>query len=975
LPKTQRRLSGNYRFTGRLSFHSIGLGKFKSIRKWYQQLRPSFGNGWYFSYDVAIYAVGAALRVVMPGNSRIDFQPDGSGNYVAPDDLRFGGARLRSGDGLEMVFKDGRIWRFTNFDLSGYAGGVYFLTQQLDGKGNSLRIERNGLGRPTTITAPGRWVAIGAAIGLGGNSYIQVIRDESGREVRYGYDGENRLSQVTAPDGGVTGYSYQKPPEPMSMTVGQAGSGSGGSGSGGGASTRISSPTFGPGDDGPAYIKTITFPGVASPLVLDYSSNYRVVRETLGNQAELRFSYELSGVCTVHESNLLSFRGCAGANGPTEESWENLWAGWRFFGGQVVATRVTDANGNGFKVRFQGAGLGIELEDAVGQITRYERDARNRITAVTDPIGRVTRYEYDGNSNITRLVEPTGRTTDLGYDPRWNKVATITRTLDDGTPVIYRFEYDQGEFGRLLRAIDPFGHVTEYGYTSMGGANSLIDRVTDPLGRVTRLAYSGRGDLAGVIDPLGNAVALQHDALGRLLQVTDALGATTASEYNALDQITRIVDAHGGQTRFAYDAKRDPVSVVDPLGRAVETYITDNLHRLTRRTDAVGANETYQYDPAGRLIRAVDRKGQPVSLTYDRLNRVIRIDYADGNVETRAYDIVGRLLRVADAAGAIAFEYDDLDRLVERTVNGADPTAYSYDLASRVRTIAFRGATVSYEWDEASRLQVKTLPNGTRQEYAYDAADRLLEIRFVRSDGSLIDGIAYQYDANGRRIGKTTDLPSNNETPITGAYDPANRMTRVTFTATGETCTLDYDANGNLTSKVCPAGATAYTWDGRDRLIAIDGPGVAAAFRYDALGRRIERTVNGVTTGYLYDGVQAIAEFGAEEAGLLTGLAIDEALGRFAASGDRTLLTDALGSVVAETRADESVATRYGYSPYGETVRSGEGSENSTQYTGRENDGTGMYYYRARYYSINGSRFISEDPLVGHLLCLSPFIP
>lgn len=31
--------------------------------------------------------------------------------------------------------------------------------------------------------------------------------------------------------------------------------------------------------------------------------------------------------------------------------------------------------------------------------------------------------------------------------------------------------------------------------------------------------------------------------------------------------------------------------------------------------------------------------------------------------------------------------------------------------------------------------------------------------------------------------------------------------------------------------------------------------------------------------------------------------------------------------------------------------------------TGRENDGTGLYYYRARYYSPTMQRFVSEDPI------------
>ncbi len=38
-------------------------------------------------------------------------------------------------------------------------------------------------------------------------------------------------------------------------------------------------------------------------------------------------------------------------------------------------------------------------------------------------------------------------------------------------------------------------------------------------------------------------------------------------------------------------------------------------------------------------------------------------------------------------------------------------------------------------------------------------------------------------------------------------------------------------------------------------------------------------------------------------------------------------------------------------------------SSNPFQFTGRENDGTGLYYNRARYYSPTLGRFISQDPL------------
>ncbi|WP_253959016.1 RHS repeat-associated core domain-containing protein, partial [Paraburkholderia fungorum] len=41
----------------------------------------------------------------------------------------------------------------------------------------------------------------------------------------------------------------------------------------------------------------------------------------------------------------------------------------------------------------------------------------------------------------------------------------------------------------------------------------------------------------------------------------------------------------------------------------------------------------------------------------------------------------------------------------------------------------------------------------------------------------------------------------------------------------------------------------------------------------------------------------------------------------------------------------------------------GAADANPQQYTGRENDGTGLYYYRNRYYDPTTARFISEDPI------------
>lgn len=57
------------------------------------------------------------------------------------------------------------------------------------------------------------------------------------------------------------------------------------------------------------------------------------------------------------------------------------------------------------------------------------------------------------------------------------------------------------------------------------------------------------------------------------------------------------------------------------------------------------------------------------------------------------------------------------------------------------------------------------------------------------------------------------------------------------------------------------------------------------------------------------------------------------------------------------------VSTAYTFEPFGATTTTGAPSSNALQFTGRENDGTGLFAYRARYYAPAIGRFLSEDPV------------
>ncbi len=221
--------------------------------------------------------------------------------------------------------------------------------------------------------------------------------------------------------------------------------------------------------------------------------------------------------------------------------------------------------------------------------------------------------------------------------------------------------------------------------------------------------------------------------------------------------------------------------------------------------------------------------------------------------------------------------------------------------------------------------------------------------------GNQIGDLEYDYDADGRVIEKTGSFAQTNlPQPVTGnTFNADNEMTAFNGTV------LSYDANGNLT-----AGASnTYAWDARNHLSAISGANTAS-FVYDSLGRRMSKTIGATATSFLYDGLNPVQELqsGSPSANMLTGLGIDEYFQRTDASGASSYLTDALGSTLALANPAAGLATSYTYDPFGNTTMAGS-SSNPFQFSGRENDGTGLYYYRARYYSPTFQRFVSQDPI------------
>jgi RHS repeat-associated protein len=732
------------------------------------------------------------------------------------------------------------------------------------------------------------------------NSVITQAQDNLGRTVSYAYDGSKRLIQVTDADGGIWTYGW----------------------------------------DASNHIKTVTDPRNNVIVTNLYDATNRVTTQTAADGGIYSFAYTGGG------SNAFN-----------------------------TETDVTDPIGTLKKVTFNAAGYATTYNLAVG--TAQEQD------------NSVTR---DPASNLPQsLTDALGRVTSLGYDSQGN-VTSITRLF--GTPNAVTTTLTYGAFAQLASVIDPLGHTTTIGLTALGSAASFADplgdtttlgyaiepyvsTITDPLGNATSFTYD-LGLLASATDPLGHASTRYTDAIGRTLSTSDPLGNKATASYDPLygaHQVTQpkgeattinylpaglvgsIVDARTGTTSYAYDAKYRLTIRTDPLGRTDQVTAYDDNDNVLTRIDRKGQAATYTYDPLNRTSTATYADGAVVSYTWDKGDRLTQIQDSSSGTITRTYDGLDNLLSETTPQGTVSYTYDAANRRSTMTASGQTPVSYTYDNANRLTQISQGSATVTIGYDVAGRRTSLTLPNGIVASYSYDSASELTGMSY--SLGSTVLGtLTYGYDAAGHQTSRGGTLfQSVLPNPVTsGSYDVANRLNQ--WTTPGGGVSPSYDTNGNLLND----GTRTYTWDARNRLTGITG---VASFTYDALGRRQSGTINGNTVAYLYDGSDPVQEQsgGAVMANILIGMGVDERFTRTEGSTASAYLTDALGSSVALADSSGVVKTSYGYDPYGNTGATGTANDNSYQYAGRQNDGTGLYYNRARYYNPAWGRFISEDPL------------
>jgi RHS repeat-associated protein len=568
------------------------------------------------------------------------------------------------------------------------------------------------------------------------------------------YDGLDRLTLTTLPEGGTTGYAYATAVNPWANNIATV--------------TRTAKPgsplsplttTF---SYDPFYNKVTT---VTDPLSLVATLGYDSATGDLLSAvadagaaphfgAAVRFSYDRYGrVRTATDPNNV-------VTAFSYDTFENL------------VQQVADS-GSGH----------------LNATTQFSYNSLGDVTTLTDPNNHTTTFGYDADRRLITATAPapfSGGAAEVQLTNAYDSVGQllgITRS-NGPSPAVTRLSYTPT--GQVASVIDPNGHVTTNAYD----ADDRLLSVTDPLYRVTSYGYDPMSRLASISNAAIQSSPLAQFAYtpdGLIASLTDGNANATSFTPDGFDRLSTTTYPDSSTENYAYDSDGN-VLTRQTRAAATISFSYDTLNRLITKTAPSEPTVTYAYDLRNNLITASDNSaaitapsGPAVSyattISYDQLNRPLAVNWSPAPSQTTptatsaafgfAYDATNR--RVGQtatdsswwfyppSASTTAYTANNLNQYtavgsISPTYDGngdltSDGTfSYSYDAESRLTSASGSGLSASYAYDAQGRRKSKTV-NGVTTIFVTDADNREV-LEYNGSSGAIGNWYAYALGSN-----------------------------------------------------------------------------------------------------------------------------------------------------------------------------------------------------------------------------------
>ncbi len=670
-----------------------------------------------------------------------------------------------------------------------------------------------------------------------------------------------------------------------------------------------------------------------------------VVRNRFGNAIASTDEYGATTTYSYDERGLLVAR--TGPDGGTTRHEHDAH-------GNV--TVVTMPNGGSYRYTYDVFGRALSETDPLGAINRYTYSVRGDIITKYDTTGDCTQFRYDGEHHLTSITSPTGRATEIiwgGYhklcgirdaNGHWTRIGYTA----DGAPLEIvnergeRHTYGYRPTGLMVEE-QTFDHVrTQYKYDL---ADELVE-TRDALGRRTVFVRNLTGELIERHLPDDTIEVYEHDLLGNVVRATAGavevrfdrdIGGQVRRETLAIGDEVHTIDhswdvagrssarhtslGHTEERRFDRDTGTEYVVLSGQVEvrRQVDLLGRERIRHLPR-----GGRIESEFDVRGNLVR----RGVFAPLARQRL-RADEPQWVGNRSDGRTFEQLfnynedGELVGVLDDRGAWRrFEYDPIGQLLAAVPDRARGEIFRFDATGNLHEEGQKGPIPTeygpgnrllrrgdalYRWNELGQLEEKSVraEDGREQmwRYAWTGAGQLKSVSLP--DGSLVD---FEYDAFDRRVGKRVSRP-------------ASGLARPVLTT-----------------------VTRFVWDGNVLVHEIKRTAVEAG----------DPVVEERTYCFEEDSTVPMAHLQQERR---PGAAI---------SGDWVhYVNDPSGAPDRLVGADGSVLCEIRRAAWGR-VEIGPGAQATTpiRFQGQfEDDETGLFYNRFRYYDPEAGRYISADPI------------
>ncbi len=645
---------------------------------------------------------------------------------------------------------------------------------------------------------------------------------------------------------------------------------------------------------------------------------------------------------------------------------------WTDPSGAVLAVRHPDG-GTSVTIR-DAVGNAVESRDELGNITKWEYDAANRLAKTTLPGGAEIGLTLDAAGNVLERSMP-GNTREIRtYDTASRPLTSKLQGTGDTRQMTYGYFTAGTNVGLLQTATDALGVVKTYGYDdfqrnvsvtvagSQPAHNMLLSKEYDPRGLLTAVEQTYTGG-----SPFGPAVRVERDfdAYGDIFKERVKVAGILVSEFaQGFDAARRrtsldfLPAAQGNGTGRSRNFTHRPDGLLSGTSTGSTafafTYGLEGL--LTSRTGAGLTMGITQRDENGRpATRQTTFGGNTVyteSLSWQ----------PDGKLATYSG------VRAGSSTQGISSEY---------IYNG-------------------RGQLLN-EWSEYSDANTLNWTYGFDPDYGF--AGTGLGVRLAAKRQTTNSG-PDEWEQGSWYIWNTDEYGRGT---MEGKMSPANNL---------NLWNSDYDAMGNQTHRgVVDAGYKdqTLTWDGFGRLVKLaqrDGANTGFDFTalYDGLGRRIRTTEQVVTAGVAGGSPRIIESYHDPEVEFLeVGLSVDgnriwklyggdfesgaygasQGMGGLLATVEESnstvtpFISDHFGHVQGRISGGVTQWSGAQYNSYGEeatgtipALTSASLLPQTLGWRGQRVDVTGLINMGMRPYDPESGRFLSADPL-GHEASLS----